>query len=422
MAEASLAVCQICDYRQFAHGRHLQFAADETPLVIAFTSSHDDLLSTETIKLFPTHVPVLKIELPEHTYLAEIIGTIDAILITKILADCRGIDPGQPDVPEFGCEMYNLDVNVLLMPNKSISNAPAVDFKFGNIPPSEIVKYTNYGIEFCKRLEAARFKAIVCDFDGTFCDTARRFEGMDNKLIPEFERLLSAGITIGFATGRGNSLHEDLQKKINSSLWSKVILGLYSGSSISSLESPSPLFPATDDRFQELVDWLESIGLFQQLATKPKIECSQMGIRISNHLVCIRTLAAIRYWIKHTEKIGWRAFCSGHSIDIITESVSKANVVNTIASQTDSNPQSEILRIGDSGDFDGNDFELLNEGLSLSVGSVSPLPHSCWNLLPKDYHAQIGTLYYLSSLEVIDGRASFTRSFIEQAKNLISIN
>ncbi len=416
LAEAALAVCQICDYRQFAHGRHLQFVATDAPLVIAFISPKDKLLSKKTIGLFPSHVPIIKIKLPERTDLAEIIGTIDAILITKILADCRGIDPGEPVVPEFGSEMYNLDVNTL-MPNKSISNTPTVDFKFGNITPSEIAIYTGHGIEFCNRLEAARFKAIVCDFDGTFCDTAQRFNGMDNKLIPEFERILSAGITIGFATGRGDSLHKDLQNKIDSALWSKIILGLYSGSHIASLNLSTP-YHIYDARFNDLVDWLKSIGL----TIEPKINYAQMGIRISNYSTCVRTLAAIRYWIKHTEKKGWRAFCSGHSIDIITENVGKANVVNAIASQTDSNPQSEILRIGDSGDFDGNDFELLNEGLGLSVGSVSPLPYSCWNLLPKDYHAQIGTLYYLSSLEVIDGRASFTKSFIEQAKNLISSN
>ena len=219
----------------------------------------------------------------------------------------------------------------------------------------------------------------------------------------------------------GDSLHEYLRKRISPSLWSKVILGLYSGSNISSLDSIVP-FPAYDVRFDELVDWLESNGILQQLATKPKINCAQMGLRISNHSACVRTLAAIRYWIKHTDKIGCRVFCSGHSIDVITENVGKAKVVKAIASQTDSNPQNEILRIGDSGDFDGNDFELLNEGLSLSVCSVSPCPDSCWNLLPKDYHGQIGTLYYLSSLEVIDGRASFTRSFITQAKNLISSN
>ncbi len=421
LAEASLAVCQICDYRQFAHGRHLQFASSVTPLIVAFTSPQDELLFAETIKLLPTDVPILEIKLPECADLAEIIGTIDVILITEILADCRGIDPGQPEVPEFGCEIYRLDVNEL-MPKKSISNTSAVDFKFGNITSSEIAKYTGYGIEFCKRLEATRFKAIVCDFDGTFCDTARRFEGMDIKLIPEFERLLSTGIIVGFATGRGDSLHEILRKQINPLLWSKVILGLYSGSYISSLESPTPSFPRPDDRFQELVDWLDSMGILQQLETKPKIECAQMGIRMSNHSACVRTLAAIRYWIKYTEKTGWRAFCSGHSIDIITENVGKAKVVMAIASQTDSNPQNEILRIGDSGDFDGNDFELLNEGLSLSVRSVSPCPDSCWNLLPKNYHGQIGTLYYLSSLEVINGRASFTRSFIAQSKNLISSN
>jgi len=79
------------------------------------------------------------------------------------------------------------------------------------------------------------------------------------------------------------------------------------------------------------------------------------------------------------------------------------------------------LRIGDSGDFDGNDFELLNDGLSLSVGSVSPLPGTCWNLLPKDYHGHIGTLHYLSSLEAAGGWAWFSKQFIEQSKRLVGI-
>ncbi len=421
LAEASIAVCQICDYRQFAHGRHLQLASTDTPLVIAFTSTQDKLLSKKTIKLFPSHVPVLEVELPKGNDLAEIIGTVDAMLITEILADFRGVDPGQPDVAEFGSEIYSLDVNELI-PKKPTSKFPAIEFKFGNIKPSAIAEYTKYGLEFCERLEAARFKSIVCDFDGTFCDTARRYDGMDNKLIPEFEHLLSSGIIVGFATGRGDSLHKDLRRQIDASLWHNIVLGLYSGSSISSLDLPVPLFPSPDVRLQELLDWLESIGLLQQLASKPKINCAQMSIRIANHLVCIRTLAAIRYWIKHTKKTGWRVFCSGHSIDVITENVGKASVVNALATLTDSNPLSEILRIGDSGDFDGNDFELLNAGLSLSVGSVSPLPSSCWNLLPKECHGQIGTLYYLSSLEIVSGRAVFTKRFIEQVKNLFSGN
>ena len=67
LAESSLSVCQMCDYRQFAHGRHLQFASSETPLTVAFSSSQDELLSAETIKLLATHVPILEIKLPEHT-------------------------------------------------------------------------------------------------------------------------------------------------------------------------------------------------------------------------------------------------------------------------------------------------------------------------------------------------------------------
>lgn len=419
LAEASLAVCQLCDYRQFAHGRHLQLASSEPPVIIAFTSPQDELLSKKTIELFPSHIPVIEINLPGCADTSEIIGVIDAILITEAVAEARGTDPGQPEVTKFGRAIYNLNVSELL-PKQLINNSPVVNSKFGGATASS--KHIECGMEFCTRLEKAKFKSIVCDFDGTFCDTARRFDGIDNKLVPELERLLAAGVIVGFATGRGDSLHADLRKRIvNHALWPKIILGLYSGSHISSLDSPVPA-SLQDTRFQELVNWLDAIGLLQQLVTKPKIDGGQMGLRISNHSGRVRTLAAIHYWIRLTKKAEWRAYCSGHSIDVITENIGKAKVVNSIAKQTDSDPQSEILRIGDSGDFDGNDFELLNEGLSLSVSSVSPLPGACWNLLPKEYHGPVGTLYYLSSLEIVDGRASFTRRFIEQTKRLISSN
>lgn len=414
LAESALAVSELCDYRQFAHGRHLQFASSKTPLVVAFTSPQDKRLSDETLSLLPNYVPILKLDLPENPALAEIIGTIDAMLVTEILASIQGIDPGQPEVPKFGSQIYGLDVRELL-PEKKHSDSLAVEFKYGSVDRANI----QHGLEFLRRLESARFKAIVCDFDGTFCDTARRYDGLNEKLIPEIDRLLSAGITLGFATGRGNSLYEDLRKKLNASLWHKIPLGLFSGSYILSLSTSTLDIPPPDKRFQELLDWLSIIGLLQQLGEKPKMNSSQMGIRVANYSVSLRTLAAIRYWIACTGKTGWRAYCSGHSIDVITEHAGKQMVVSAVAEQTCSNPEHEVLRLGDSGDFDGNDFELLNDGLSLSVGSVSPLPGSCWNLLPKEFHGHIGTLYYLSSLEVTDGRAVFSKKFIEQAKKLI---
>lgn len=415
LAESTLAVSELCDYRQFAHGRHLQFASQKSPLVVAFTSPQDKRLSDATLSLFPSHIPILEIDLPECPILAEIMGTIDAMLVTEILANIQGIDPGQPEVPKFGAEIYGLDVHELLSEKKQ-SSSPAVEFKFG----SEDKAYIQHGLEFLRRLEAAQFKAVVCDFDGTCCDTARRYEGLDEKLIPEIERLLLAGITLGFATGRGDSLHDDLRKKLKASLWHKMSLGLYSGSYILSLDTTSLAFPPEDSRFLELLDWLDAIGLLHQLGEKPKIVCNQMSIRIAKYSAYQHTLSAIRYWISSTEKRGWRAYCSGHSIDVITENAGKAMVVQAVAEQTRSDPQHEILRIGDSGNFDGNDFELLNDGLSLSVGSISPLPDSCWNLLPKEFHGHIGTLYYLSSLDVENERAMFSKKFIEQSKKFVS--
>ena len=414
LAESTLAVSQLCDYRQFAHGRHLQFASIKTPLVIAFSSPQDKRLSDITLSLLPNYVSILKVDLPESPVHAGITGTIDAMLITEILAGIQGVDPGQPEVPKFGSEIYGLDVHELLPEKQKIDN-PAIEFKFGSVDNT----YIRHGIEFLRRLESARFKAIVCDFDGTFCDTAKRYDGMDEKLVPEVERLLSTGLTIGFATGRGDSLYKDLRKKINESLWHRIPLGLFSGSYILSLDTSKLDVPPVDNRFQELLSWLGTIGLLKKLGAEPRMESSQMGIRMTKHHACHHTLAAIRYWIDTTEKTGWRAYCSGHSIDILTENAGKAKVIQAVAAQTHADTKHEILRIGDSGDFDGNDFELLNDGLSLSVGSVSPLPDSCWNLLPKEAHGHIGTLYYMSSIEMVDGTARFSKKFIGQARNLI---
>lgn len=72
------------------------------PLKFAFTSPQDELLSQKTIELFPSHVSVLEINLPSGADTSEIIGVIDAILITETVAEARGIDPGQPEVTKFG--------------------------------------------------------------------------------------------------------------------------------------------------------------------------------------------------------------------------------------------------------------------------------------------------------------------------------
>ena len=90
LAEAALAVTQICDYRQFYMVVIFNLTLQNH---LAFSSPQDKLLSKSTIEQFPSHVSILEIELPAPFDLAEIIGTIDSILITEIIGSLRGVDP-----------------------------------------------------------------------------------------------------------------------------------------------------------------------------------------------------------------------------------------------------------------------------------------------------------------------------------------
>ena len=63
----------------------------------------------------------------------------------------------------------------------------------------------------------------------------------------------------------------------------------------------------------------------------------------------------------------------------------------------------EVLRIGDLGSWGGNDFDLLNQGLSLSVDRVSSNLDTCWNLGPPGSKGITTTMQYLRALFPADG-------------------
>lgn len=421
-AEAALGSCQVVDYRQFAHGRHLQLSRSGTPpIVIAFISARDATLAEQTLALIPNYVPVLRLWMPDHSQLGEIAGVVDAILLTEAVAIARGVDPGQPDVPKYGRDIYALDIGTLQRPCTSPTSLCLSRKSNGGRASGETLKAIQVGGEkFCDNLAAARIRALVCDFDGTFCDTDRRFEGLDSRLATEIERFLAGGIVIGFATGRGDSLLPDLRNKIEKSLWPKVILGYYSGSFIRRLDE-DPVFPEADNRFGALISWLNKNGILYQLEATPKVDCGQLGIRSANRAGVTRAVTAIRHWIQETGATGWRVYCSGHSIDVLTEQTGKQLVVDAVSRFAVATQDTQILRLGDSGDFDGNDFELLDSGLGLSVGSVSPAPDHCWSFLPFDRRGAAGTLFYLSALSAKNGVATFDEDFIRHSRQLLEV-
>ncbi|CAE6842020.1 MULTISPECIES: hypothetical protein [Paraburkholderia] len=413
LAESAMGASQAVDYRQFAHGRHLQLTRAETaPCFVAFISERDAGLAQATIASFPAGVPVVRIELPADPALAEIVSVIDAILITDILSAAQGVDPGCPDVPEFGRLLHSLDLRGQI---RAASRFPfAIERKVPSaaVTSAHELAFSDAGMEFCRLLERARFRALVCDFDGTFCNTDLRFDGLDSSLIAEIERLAGAGILIGFATGRGDSLHVDLRAKLHQSLWNRVIVGCYSGTIIETLDAPAPIQVSADLRLIELGEWLTSTGVIDTLGASPRICGAQMSLRLADHSSKMRAAAYARQWIAGQNHTGWRVVYSGHSIDIITEHAGKERVASAVAKIIGCDSGLAILRLGDSGDIEGNDFELLATGLGLSVASVSIAKDACWNFLPVGLTGVAGTRFYLHALEIDGDSVVFSRDFI----------
>jgi fructoselysine-6-P-deglycase FrlB-like protein len=416
-AEAALGVCQVTDYRQFAHGRHLQLSVRPSQVILAFGSTADQDLADASLRLVPESVSQLRIALPEDPAVGEIVAVLEAMLLVEAVAQRRNIDVGQPQVLQFGRDMYAMDIGGMY-PREQPATSIALSRKVPPSGPSAASKssWANAAQEFCLSLKAARFKAVIFDFDGTCCNTAVRFAGMDARLIEDVNRLLHAGLLVAFASGRGDSLHIDLRAKIEKSLWPQVLVGYYSGSIIARLDED---FTSTtnDSRFILLREWLAEHGLIKTVGAV-SIRGGQLGIRATSSASRIKVAAAVRFWIEDNKLPGWRVFCSGHSVDVLNEHIGKCRVVDAVCERTGSTGENDVLKIGDSGQIEGNDFELLADGIGLSVATVSPLMSSCWNLLPEGVSGVTGMKYYLGSLVAAKGAAVFSEGFLAHANSL----
>lgn len=411
LTEGALAFGQVCNFRQFAHGRHLQLSRLVEPVSVVSFSIQGDALAAETLRLLPTEAgPVLDVALPCISDAgAEIAGVLAAMEITRAWAS-EHVDPGQPTVPQFGRDLHALDVSTL-QPLALPPSLAMLRKQVAGDPPDVLIQHARHYIE---RLRAARLRLVVCDFDGTFCDTAKRFEGIDARVASELTRLAHSGVHVAFATGRGLKLQKVLQDKLPADVWPMVTMGCYSGSFIFNLADQNAVPPAIDPRLEELAQWLLNARALLT-SGEPSADAGQLSIRGASGAEKIRLIAAISEWLAQRGHKGWRVFSSGHSVDVVTEKAGKLLVVHEVCRRLELAPLTEVLRVGDAGDFGGNDYELLSEGLALSVDAVSPGIGQCWNLLPRMLSGVRGTEYYLKNLEAASGEAWFSDAFSERA-------
>jgi hydroxymethylpyrimidine pyrophosphatase-like HAD family hydrolase len=356
-------------------------------------------IAEKTLSVLPSITQSMFIE----TYENNINGMIELFYkvfeLTYRAGMANSLDPGRPHVAEFGRKLYHISYN----PLSSRKRKPTImDVAIGrktDTKSSLYTAYTNAFQKFIMSLTQTEFNSIIFDFDGTVTDNNK---SIDKDIVPFIERLLDNGIRIGFATGRGKSIRENLRERILSEhYWSEIIIGYYNGGDIDLLCSEPPninieTYPSLTVLYEELVALL---GTDEGFDLRPK-QLSYVFNSSCNEIIELILMACSKH-------IDLKVMRSGHSIDIIPVSSSKCSVLKMLGSED------SVLTIGDAGQLGGNDFELLSCKYSLSVKNVSKSMESCWNIAPQGIENTAATLYYLKSI-IYNRHGSFQLEFTDR--------
>lgn len=414
LAEGALFHCQLADLRSFAHGRHLWLSA--RPEDVAIISIIDDTLEKlwkATLRTLPTGIPNLVLKVPRPTPLGLVTGIIAQMHLIDRFADAAGTDPGRPDVPSFGRELYYADLGSLIEPPTIDLQGPERS-KFsalgGRWPLKQKGEIHREREEFTAILEATKFRGIVFDYDGTLCTSQARDRPPDNRILEHLQRLTSAGICVGIATGRGGSVQESLREAFDEDTLSKIYLGLYNCGYIGDAASTTTLPGEASEHLSHalrLLRRLEATGA--PIAEIRESMPYQISVRLKPGVVPDEMWWVISDALRLSGLKVSSVVKSRHSIDILSSSTSKSHLVAFLVQSKRIDPY-QILTVGDQGAWPGNDHSLLDHKLSLSVDQPSRRLDRGWKLAPSHLRDVDATLWYLERTRVSE-RGEFSLTF-----------
>lgn len=408
--ESAIASGQICDYRNFGHGRHLWLArrTSET-FVVSLVTPETSEIASRTRALIPRSVPVVELRTSEDGPTATLDLLVRGFHLVGHLGERQNFDPGRPKVPEFGRKLYRL------APSPSATTStPAVSRKLARtmtLAPADEDAVAVALRAFFDRLGTVCLGGVVLDYDGTICGRAERLGTLRKDVAAECRRLLDAGVILGIATGRGRSARTALQKSLPRSSWSRVVIGYYNGSDVAPLSDdgvPDRDAP-TEPPLQAARDLLARDPLLRGLVTV-ETRRRQITVEPTSRMSMEALVSRVAEILGSLEQTGLRVSTSAHSVDVVAPGVGKLAVVEEVRRRIPED--TEILCIGDRGRWPGNDCALLSHVPSLSVDEVSASLDTCWNLAPAGVIGPDAAVLYLRATNAADGRATFdTKAF-----------
>ena len=412
--EAGLVNVMPADLRNFAHGRHHWIAKNPDTSVICFITEDEQELAEKTMKLLPDSVFKSIIVSSCNGISATIELLTQMFLIIQKLGENRGIDPGKPGVPEYGSKLYHLSYNLLseakitqeysddILSRTSIRKIRSID-----LPTGKNSEVRSFAKQFLLKLSKAVFRGVVLDYDNTIIRQNNVEDSIFLSCVDYINIFAEKGVQICFATGRGRSIRDQLINLIPENLQEMVYICYYNGASI------LPLTTAPKSAADNIAPVLQYISelLGQELAfadIKQSVRNTNISIEGTTQTLN-KVYAFLNRKILEDEISGVKLAKSDHSLDVILSSVSKEKAVQFLKE----NCRGDVLCIGDSGDELGNDYMLLNNDYSLSVGSVSTSMETCWNIASLGLSGPSATLEYFSKLQILKNGLKFRKSYLK---------
>lgn len=396
-SEVGLASVQLTDYRNFAHGRHnwIDKHLDDT-VVISIEVGEESRLASRTLRLLPDEVPIVRITIDETGSVGSLIALYAVIRLTGVYGQLRNLDPGKPGVPPYGSRLYRL-------------NAWGSRNSLYSIPEIAIMRKAQASIAALKRsggfeawmsrfwsfleaIEAIEYTGIALDYDGTICDRRDRFAGVAAPVREAIVSVIERGVPITVITGRGRSVGHALREAIPQSCWNNIRVAYYNGSELHPLAFDGVLADSlvTSTILDELKVQIEAHPSLKSL--KVEMRRNQLSIATGIYMSAEAIHKTVFDILSADSIEGARVMTSAHSVDVLLPAASKLTPLLRPSGV------SNFLCIGDSGEWPGNDFELLSQVGSLSCHRTSRLPDRCWHISPVGWRNSQATLHYLASL------------------------
>jgi len=418
LAEGALLHCQLADLRSFAHGRHLWLA--ERPkdvVVLALIEPSLGELWNRMSELFPSEIPTFTMPLAGATPCDLIAGLVGQMHLVQAIAKKLGKDPGRPDVPQFGRDIYYIDLPKVIpspgtrLPAEEQSKYDVLGSRWPS--PRKRSDMTRAMGAFVTAITQQNFRAVVFDYDGTLSASQRRTAPPSGPILNHLRRLVEAGVLIGIASGRGDSIQEQLAEALPEQILSHIFLGLYNGGWIGSAISP-PETPKGTVEFlshvTRIARKLQSLGVpIERIKTTHPY---QVSIRFRDGLPTDKMWFVVADALRQAGLTTGTLFLSKHSLDVLAPGVGKSGLIAHIVQNQKVDPH-QVLTMGDQGAWPGNDVSLLEHRFSLSVDMPSRRLDRGWKLAPSHKRDVDATLWYLDRFQT-DGSGGFRFSMSDE--------